>query len=648
MPQLDINELTQAEELFNAGKLDEALELLKDLNQLEGLDLQRKSYYQTLKAYILIYQGKYEELIKLGEEMLEESQKLNDKLLSVDGLTLLSFGLSGAENFDRALEVIEQAEIILKNISNISRRDLMERNSRVLVAKGYIYTVKGNWDLVQKMIEQILSLQKDIGNTPEIVSAHLNMGLLISNVKSRFDLALEYIKKAMLLAEEIEFNHYWIGMCHLSFGIVYGNLGEVDLCLEHEMKSLEIFKEINNKQNVAVMLNNIAASNIMKGNYDLARKYLEESLSLYGTNLGAVALCLFNLTFIALEKENNELVQQYFQRLENIYLEKKEDRRFIAYYRGTKAIMLKKSPRIRDRAKAEEILKELIEEKFGSPILPLIELCDLLLMELSTNHNIEVLDEVKYYITQLLDIAENSHSYLVLGNAYILQAKLALLTLDLKEAQKLLIKAQKIAEKYNLGRLARKISNEHDELLKQMTIWENMDKTDVSLPERLKLTRINQHRENMVKRRAIEVPELSDEEPVHLLIVSEGGTPFFSQSFNEDNSFEDDLFGSFFTAINSFINEKFSKGLDRASFGEYTLLMNSAPPFLMCYIYKGQSYSTQQRLKYLIKKLKGDKELWATFEKYFQLNQEIHLKDIPSLKPLITEIFIERSFQLNM
>ena len=313
--------------------------------------------------------------------------------------------------------------------------------------------------------------------------------------------------------------------------------------------------------------------------------------------------------------------------------------------------MLKKSPRIRDRAKAEELYKQLIGEEFfsiGITIPALIDLCDLLLMELSITNNIEVIDEVNDYITQLLDKTEKSHSYWVLCETYILQAKLALLTLDLKEAQRLLAQAQEIAEKYKINRLARRISNEHDELLKQLTIWEKMDKKDMSLPERLKLARLNVQMENMTKKRLYDVPELSDEEPVHLLIVSEGGTPFFSQSFIEDESFEDDIFGSFFTAINSFINEKFSEGLDRASFGEYTLLMNSASPFLMCYVYKGQSYSAQQRLRYLIENLQSDNELWGAFEKYFQLNQEIQLKDIPSLEVLITEIFIDKSIQLNV
>ena len=45
----------------------------------------------------------------------------------------------------------------------------------------------------------------------------------------------------------------------------------------------------------------------------------------------------------------------------------------------------------------------------------------------------------------------------------------------------------------------------------------------MSLSERLKLSGLNEQMENMVKRRMIEVPEISEEDPVMLLILTEGG-----------------------------------------------------------------------------------------------------------------------------
>ncbi len=193
-----------------------------------------------------------------------------------------------------------------------------------------------------------------------------------------------------------------------------------------------------------------------------------------------------------------------------------------------------------------------------------------------------------------------------------------------------------------------KISNEHDELLKQLNIWESLKESKIPFSERIKLTRLNEQMDHMISKRKIEVPQLSDEEPVLLLIVSEGGIPFFSRSFMEDKSFEDHLFGGFFTAINAFINEKFSEGLERASFGDHTLIMNSVSPFLMCYVYKGQSYSAQNRMKSFINEMKSNKELWETFERYHEMNKKINMRDIPSLEPLITKIFIEKSESIDL
>ena len=66
-----LNDLTKAEQLFDDGKLDEALELLNDRSQFEGLKFKQKSYFQFLKGLILFYQSKYEEIFKFGEHIFK-------------------------------------------------------------------------------------------------------------------------------------------------------------------------------------------------------------------------------------------------------------------------------------------------------------------------------------------------------------------------------------------------------------------------------------------------------------------------------------------------------------------------------------------------------------------------------------------------
>ena len=250
------------------------------------------------------------------------------------------------------------------------------------------------------------------------------------------------------------------------------------------------------------------------------------------------------------------------------------------------------------------------------------------------------MQELNEFISKLSTIAEETHSYLVFCETFILQAKLALLHFDFNSARRFLTQAQKTAESKGIRRLAIKISYEHDKLIEQLHLWKSLKESETSISERWKLAGLNEQIALMKKKGLGEVPDILDEKPVFLLIVSEGGVPLFSQSFSEDTKFEEHLFGGFFTTINRFITENFSEGLDRASFGKYTLLMNVFSPFLMCYIYKGQSYSAQKRINIFLDKIRNNIDTWNSLKKYYEANREIDTKDIPYLESLVKETFL--------
>ena len=67
--------------------------------------------------------------------------------------------------------------------------------------------------------------------------------------------AMEYVEKAFSIAKEMKYNHFWLGYCHIGFGVVYSVICEYEMGFKHFMKSLAIFKEINNNYLVALLLN---------------------------------------------------------------------------------------------------------------------------------------------------------------------------------------------------------------------------------------------------------------------------------------------------------------------------------------------------------------------------------------------------------
>ncbi len=142
--------------------------------------------------------------------------------------------------------------------------------------------------------------------------------------------------------------------------------------------------------------------------------------------------------------------------------------------------------------------------------------------------------------------------------------------------------------------------------------------------------------------------ELVNEEPVVLLIITEGGVLIFSYSFVDEWERDNEMFGSFLSAFTSFSDEFFSEEFDRAKFGQYTVLMESLPNFSLCYLFKGQTVLASQKLAKFAERIQNTTTIWETLEKFYKTNQVLELKDSPSLKSLITEIFIEKSIELNI
>ncbi|UCC18346.1 MAG: hypothetical protein JSV62_09535, partial [Promethearchaeota archaeon] len=514
----------------------------------------------------------------------------------------------------------------------------------IRVLKGWINIDLNNLDLAEKCLDWVLDLQNQLGNTFEIVYAAFLKARLMYQGKRRYDLAREYTNKALLIAEQIKFNHYWIAFGQLSLGVIHSSLGEIDIGLEYYMRSLVIYREINNSYFISIALLNSGGNYYRLGNMDLAMKYTKECLSYCEELTLTLDFPLSNLVGVALELGDKELAQKYYNRLKDLYNQTKEGLVEIVYL-STKAEMLKESSRIRDKAKAEKIFRKIIDtetvwDQFS--IHATVHLCDLLLSEYRFTNNDEVLEELNYYIDKLLKLAEKTHSYIYFCNTFTLQAKLALIQFDLKAARRFLTQAQKIAEKYGIKRLAMKISQEHDELLKQIDMWEKLKEPNASLSERWKLAGLSEQMENMVKKRMIESPKISEEVPIMLLILTEGGNLLLSKKFIEHFSLEDDILGGFLTTINYIISEVFSEGLDRAVFGQYTLLMLPLEPFLICYIFKGDSYYAHQKIKNLLDSIKNDNVIWHSLQNFFQKSKSIQLNDIPSLESKIMEIFIEK------
>ncbi|MFW9865677.1 MAG: tetratricopeptide repeat protein [Candidatus Thorarchaeota archaeon] len=637
-------EITRAKELFQEGQFTEAFLLVERFESKNGLTKNEEIASSIAKCSFYFRLGKKQEFFKNIEKINQETSWIKDDLLLLDVYLEMAkakmwFTSEKVPEYESSLELLGKCEEILKNLTQISQIERDRRRVVINWLKAAIYNEQGLNEKALKVMEKSLSLIKEINNKVDLVWMLGLMGQ-INHHNGALNPAKEFYEQSLEIAKEIGYN-VMVQACYNGIGIIYAAQGELELAIEQYERALTLAKEIDYTFGIGAAFINLGELYQQQGKYDLAQEVLENSFKIFRSegNLGYTSLdSLFHLT---LEKGDIEGAQKYLKQLKQIS-ENVSSADVEITYRVDQAIFLKLSPRSLNRGKAEEILKEVANGEtinYSATLNALVNLCDLLLSELNNTGILEIIDELNLYISKLLAVAEKNQSYLVLTETYLLQSRLSLLTYNFKETRQSLIKAQEIAEKYGLSRLAVKISNEHDEFLNQQNMWEDLKESDANLNKRIELSGLNQHMDSMVHRKEIKFPRVTDEDPVAIFIFSESGEPLFSQPFTDKWKIEDHLFGGFLSAINSFSDEMFAEGFDRAIFGQYTILIAPISPFLVCYLFKGQSYLAQHRLKHFANVLQSDKKIWDVLNKFERVSQIVELRDVPSLDPLITEIF---------
>ncbi|MHA2007785.1 MAG: tetratricopeptide repeat protein [Promethearchaeota archaeon] len=495
MAHLISSQLILAKQLVNEGKHVEALQVLKDVKDKEDHTLHDKLTCNLINCYIKHQQGLYEEVIKRTEQIITESLRLEGIYLSIDSLLLMTESLLRLFKWEKALERIKQVEELLKSLSQEPGVEYKQREASILFYKGWVHWMKGEIDVALELEYHSLALREELGDLMNIAYTRLFIAWLIGLHKGEINQALKDGERALVLAKESG-NKYYIALGHNILAALHCFIGDIDHGKLLYEESLVIFKEFNNKERMAVLFNNISEIYIKKGDFDSALKYLEESIAL-SYDLSDTKVISFpydKMIQILVEKGDIELAKQFLDKFEELS-KKLNDPETNHFYLFNKALILKKSSRAINRGKAEEIFKQLLDEagenvQFVVDVL--LNLCELLLTELGMTNDIEVLDEINPLITKLLNIAEKSNSYTILCETYLLQAKLSLLTFDIKKTKRYLTQAQQIAERFGLTHLSEKISEENDDLIKKLDLWERLKETGSSMAERINLAQLNQ------------------------------------------------------------------------------------------------------------------------------------------------------------
>ena len=602
-------------EIEITGKLiQEILDLLKKTRRLDTIE--KKLRISTLYYYqgrINRKKGEFKEAVEILNKTLLITEQLGtpyENAIILNELGIIN-GMKG--DYSSSLEFFKQSLQLFDNLGNSASIVKLLNNI------GQILWQQGNLDQALGYYLRGQELSEKLGQMKLSTVLLLNIGLIIEG-RGDLDSAIDYFQKSLKNFEELKCLDE-IAICLNNLGRVQQVKGELDSALKYYEKSLAILEELDNKREIAICDSNIGLLYQLKGDYPEAATYLSKTLVIQeelGNPLDLTST-LQNIIENYIHGGSKDSAEHYLKKLEEI-AEKEQHKRISQQYQLCKALFLKMSERVIQRAEAQNLLTTIANSEILNhevTVDAMLNLFELLLFELRTTGNQDVLVEVKELSQKLLAIAKSQQSFARLAEVYRLQSKLALLELDIKQSQFLLTQAQLIADTKGLRRLAQSISNEFDSLLNDLTKWDDFIERNASISERYELAELENMMGAILRKRESSYDDLPGEDPIMVLILDEAGLCLYSSTFTaEETTLQDQLIGGLLTSINAFMREAFSisGSIERIKHQNNTLLLKNVGPYLFSYVFQGQSYTAIQKLDKFIENIQ-DSPLWHDITK---------------------------------
>lgn len=449
------------------------------------------------------YMGDPDRSFEYNQRSLALSKEINNKRMMAK--CLYNIGLHYVDEKNDAakgLEYQQQGLAIGKELDDKSDIAFCLRNI------GNTYLVLGDLEHANTSFQKSLAIIEETGNKERLANSLNNIGSLYLYRGAGIDQALEYLLKSLTMFEDLE-DKKGIALTSNDIGFGYRFKGELELALEYSHKSLSKHEEIDESLTRMYPLNNLATIYHAKGELEAAYEYSKKALSLSeesGNELAA-AYALYSLVNLSLETNQIEEAKSYSQQLQTLhthgYQADKMRRGLIRaittigqYAKLTEALILKTSPRLKDKGKAQEILEQIAEEtseNFEITSTSMLNLCDLHIFELKASGEKTVLQETKTLVRRLTAHARQQHSFSSVVDALILQAKLAMVEGDLTVATQLLDQAQMTADEKGLTRIGKKVTNESLLLEEQYDNWQQLIDSNAPYTTRLKQARFEDY-----------------------------------------------------------------------------------------------------------------------------------------------------------
>ncbi|MHA2100483.1 MAG: tetratricopeptide repeat protein [Candidatus Kariarchaeaceae archaeon] len=372
---------------------------------------------------------------------------------------------------------------------------------------GFYYHTKAVYDMTMEddYTNAIISAKKCIANWAKIpvdgekfaAIGHNNLGILYLLNGNFKEAEKSFTLNAGLSEHQLTDNMvtFW-SLGHLSrLNFLRGDLQKAKDLTEQR---LEITRQIKNPYGIFTSLTERGDRLYQEGNYDEAHKSYLESIK-YRKQFGD-ALTIFWGYFNSFQfyyrrykiSKDNTLLLEAEQTLNNLekLTQTHSDHKTIVNYTNYARSLLLKHGNVRKRARAIDILEEMIEE-YPKRIDIALNLLELLFEDVVQSEDQDTLNQINELMGRISNVPLRNNP-LALIDFISQQIFLAKFDYYIKgkpsQALDILNDAKNHVESYKFANLTHSIDKEIDELEKELTKWENID---MSVKERIKQSKFD-------------------------------------------------------------------------------------------------------------------------------------------------------------
>ncbi|MHA2295003.1 MAG: tetratricopeptide repeat protein [Candidatus Hodarchaeales archaeon] len=461
-----------------------------DLQEINTVLKSSKARVQELFAMIYgtrsvkeMYTGNYDKGKELGKKGLDIATEIESTF--AESHSLYALALNSQQSREDRASGIRYAEKALSIASQSDYKVLMVLACYVL---GNLYRYVGDYDNSLRFYNQGLRLSDKIGwkLLSDILTGDLGHHYLASGDHKK---AIELFKHAFDSARDRK-DYFRMGVRLDDIGRVHRARGNLQSALKTFQQLFEASLMIGNKFFQSHASHAIGTVYHDQGKYSQAVESFQRSLSLRmrARNKLPASNTLFALALLAVERGDTDVANELLVQLEEISLADEKNENIRQNYQKAKGLMLKTSPRMRDKVLAQDIFDKIskdVNSSHNDRVFALLNLCELLIFEYKSVEEPELLTEIKSLSQRILDMSREKNDRRSAIKALLLNSKLSLLEGDLKNVDELLEEAHGTAAKAGITSLVDQISREKRRVKAEIEKWTSLLKRNAPIRERI-------------------------------------------------------------------------------------------------------------------------------------------------------------------